>query len=491
MGHDDTSIAALLMTIFGVLLAASVLLGRAIDRLGVPVVLVFLVLGMVSGSEGLGLPFEDYSLALRMGILALVFILFDGGLNTKWSTLRAAIAPASMLATVGVAVTAAITAAGARLAGLPWPSALLLGAVVSSTDAATVFSVLRGSGLQLKPRVGRTLELESGINDPMAVILTTALTQATLTDHPLSWSIAWLVALQLAVGTAVGLLVGYAGTRLVTLIRLRVVGLYPALTFAVALIAFGLATLLQGSGFLAVYIAAVMLGNIELPYDQGLRRIHDAAAWLAQIGMFLMLGLLVFPSQLLPVAWKGLLVAVALTFVARPVAAWLCLWPFGFSKREIGYVGWVGLRGAVPIILATIPHVAHAPDGLLIFNIVFFIVVINALVPGATLGWVTRRLGMGRKEPPAPSAVLEIMSSGSLEGEVLSFLIDESLAVVSVPLARIRFPSDAAIVLVIRGERLIAGRGTTVLQPGDHVYVACRREDRPYVELLFGRPENA
>lgn len=492
MNLSEPILTASLLAVFGLLMALSVLLGRTADRLGVPIVLLFLVLGVLAGSQGIiGVPFEDYRFAFRIGTIALILILFDGGLNTSAASLRRAIAPASALATVGVVITAGLAAIGARLVGVPWPQAMLLGAVVSSTDAATVFAVLRGSRLQLQQRVGTTLELESGLNDPMAVILTTAITQSMASGLPLRWSLIGWVILELALGALLGAATALGAAYLLKRIRLQTIGLFPVFTLGVALLAFGITTLLHGSGFLAVYIAAIILGNTELPSRSGLRRIHDALAWLGQIGMFIMLGLLVFPSQLIGVAWIGLLIALFLTFIARPVAAFICLLPFGFPKREIGYIGWAGLRGAVPIILATIPIMAHVEGAQWIFNVVFFIVVINAIVPGATLGWITRRLGLDEPEPPAPAAVLEIISTQPFRGEILSFFIDPTLAVSNISLARIHFPHDAAVILVVRGQNLIAGRGNTVLQPGDHVYVACQPEDRPYVELLFGRPEEA
>jgi cell volume regulation protein A len=255
------------------------------------------------------------------------------------------------------------------------------------------------------------------------------------------------------------------------------------------LLSFGVTTLLNGSGFLAVYVTAIVLGNTDLPYRAGLRRIHDALAWLSQIGMFLVLGLLVYPREVLDVKWTGLAVAAVLTLLARPAAVWACLWPFKYSPREINYISWVGLRGAVPIILATIPVLSGVEGSSRIFNVVFFVVVINAIIPGTTLKWVTRRLKLDEAEPPAPAAELEITAMQPFRGEIHSYFIDPTLAVSNVALASIRFPANSAVILVVRGQELIAPRGNTVLTPGDHVYVLCTASDRPYVQLLFGRPE--
>src|SRR4051812_25606228 len=295
MPHEPEA-TALLLTTCGLLLGISVIFSRASQRTGIPIALLFIVVGMLAGSEGLGhIAFDDYRFAFRVGGVALALILFDGGLNTPLATVRKAAAPAGLLATVGVAGTAVLVAAVAHALGLSWPEALLIGAVVSSTDAAAVFSVLRGSGTNLKRRVGTTLEVESGINDPVAVILTTALTHNLITAGRTSiWLMAGEAVVQMLVGGALGLAFGYGGRALLTRIRLPAGGLYPVLTLAIALLAFAVPTLLYGSGFLAVYVAGVVLGNGALPYRAGLLRVHDSLAWLSQVAMFLVLGLLAF-----------------------------------------------------------------------------------------------------------------------------------------------------------------------------------------------------
>ena len=491
MPTSEPFATALLLAIAGLLMGASVLMSRASNRIGVPIVLLFLCIGMLAGSEGVGrIDFEDYGFAFRLGSLALALILFDGGLNTPLAALRRTWAPAGLLATIGVALTALLIAMPAHFWGLSWPEALVLGAVVSSTDAASVFSVLRGSGLQLKRRVGTTLELESGLNDPVAVILTTALTANLMHPGALSAGrIVLEVLLQLAIGGALGVGIGLGGRWLLRRYPLPTGGLYPALTLAFALLAYGVTTLVHGSGFLAVYLAGMVLGNGPLPYHNGLLRVHDALAWLAQIGMFLILGLLVFPSRLLEVAPTGLGLAILLAFVARPLVAALCLAWFRYPSREVAYIGWVGLRGAVPIVLATYPVLVGAPGADRIFHVVFFIVVANALVPGATVAWVTRRLGLQQAEVPAPQAVLAIESRLPLEGELMSFYVDEALVVTGASLRDLDFPEGSSVTLIVRGNRLIPPRGSTVLQAGDHVYVLAQPEDKPLIQLMFGRPE--
>jgi potassium/hydrogen antiporter len=491
MPTSEPFATALLLAVAGLLMGASVLFSRASNRIGVSIVLLFLCIGMLAGSEGIGgIAFEDYGFAFRLGSLALALILFDGGLNTPLSALRRTWAPAGALATVGVVLTALLIAVPAHWWGLSWPQALVLGAVVSSTDAASVFAVLRGSGLQLKRRVGTTLELESGLNDPVAVILTTALTANLLApDEAVGGRIVLEVLLQLGVGTALGIGVGRGGRWLLRRFPLQTGGLYPALTLALALVAFGVTTLLHGSGFLAVYLAGMVLGNGPLPYHNGLLRVHDALAWLSQIGMFLILGLLVFPSGLVEVAPIGLGLALLLAIVARPAIIALCLAPFRYPRREVVYIGWVGLRGAVPIVLATYPVLVGAPGADRIFHVVFFIVVVNAIVPGATVAWVTRRLGLQKAEAPAPQAVLAIESRLPLEGELMSFYVDEALVVMGATLEDLEFPDGSSVTLIVRGNRLIPPKGSTVLQSGDHVYVVAQPEDRGLIQLMFGRPE--
>jgi potassium/hydrogen antiporter len=491
MNSAEPNATALLLTTCGVLLAVSVVFSRASQRAGVPIALIFLVIGMVAGSEGIGrIAFEDYRVAFRLGSVALALILFDGGLNTPVGAVRKVWAPAGVLATLGVVLVAGLVAVVGRLLGLEWSEALLIGAVVSSTDAAAVFAVLRGSGLHLKRRVGLTLEVESGANDPMAVILTTTLTQNLLHPEQISLlAIAGEIGLQLLVGGVVGLGVGYGGRLLLGRLYLPSGGLYPALTLAMAFLAFGVATLALGSGFLAVYLAGLVLGNGPLPYRASTLRVHDALAWLSQIGMFLILGLLVFPSRLLDVAGIGVGISLALALLIRPVVVAVLLQPFRYPAREQLFIGWTGLRGAVPVVLGTFPVLAGAPGAGRIFDLVFFIVVASAIVPGMTIAAVARRLGLHAPEPPAPQAVLAVESRMPLRGELLSFYIDEAVAVSGVALEELEFPDGAAVALIVRGDALVPPKGSTVLQPGDHVYVIAQREDLPLIWLMFGRAE--
>jgi cell volume regulation protein A len=481
---------AVLLTGAGLLVATGVLVSRTSGRVGVPAALLFLAVGLLAGSEGVGrIAFEDYGLTFRVGTVALVLILFDGGLNTPWASVRRVAAPAGLLATVGVVGTAGLAALLAWWLGLPGPLALLFGAIVSSTDAAAVFSVLRGGGLELRRRVGTLLELESGINDPMAVILTLAFTGLAAHGESPGWRTAAEVAAQLAVGLGAGVAIGFGARALMVRARLSAAGLYPVLSISLALLAYGLPTLMWGSGFLAVFAAAVVMGNGPLPYLPALRRIHDALAWFSQVAMFLLLGMLAFPSRLAAQAAAGLELAAVLALVARPAVVAACLAPFGYTGREIVFVSWVGLRGAVPILLATFPVLAGVPGAHGVFDLVFFVVVLSFAVQGGTIRWLARRLGLEQPGPPPARAVLELVSTRDLPGEVLTFHVEPASAVAGTRISDLPFPEDSAVMLVVRGRALVAPRGRTVLQPGDHVYVFASPQDAPLVRLLFGREQ--
>jgi cell volume regulation protein A len=487
---NEFTTSAVLLVVCGLLLVTSVVSTRGALRTGVPVALLFLGLGMLAGEDGvLGIEFADYGLAFKVGTLALVLILLDGGLNTSFASVRASLAPSIVLATVGVVATAAVVALGGVALGLPLVQAVLLGAIVSSTDAATVFAVLRGSRVQLEKRVARTLELESGLNDPMAVILVVAASEWALGGAADPWALAWQVPAQLVLGAAFGVAFGLGGRWLLQRLRASAGGLYVVATMGIALLAFGVATLAGGSGFLAVYVAAMFIGNGRIPYRASLLRIHDALAWLSQVTMFLVLGLLATPHRILDSLGTSVAIALGLAIVARPLAVALCLVPFRYPWRETVYISWVGLRGAVPVVLATFPVLAGVPDAEQVFDIVMVVVAVNALIPGATIKRVTRLLGQQSDARPPPAAVLEIASTRMLDGEIVSYHIDSNVIVCDSPVSQIPFPDGASILLIVRGEKLHAARGSTVLQDGDHVYVFARDRDLAALSLLFGQPE--
>jgi len=476
----------------GTLLLAAALAGRVSSRFGVPVLVLFLALGMLAGSDGIGgIAFDDYATTYRVGTVALVLILFDGGLRTSIAVVRKGIAPAGALATAGVLLTAGAIGAGAHALGFSWTQGMLLGAIVSPTDAAAVFSVLRGGGAHLRERVGAVVELESGLNDPMSVLLTVALATAAVEHRDIAiGALALRVIAQLAIGAAIGAATGFVARTLFVRLPIRTLALFPVATLAFAFVAYGAASLAFGSGFLAVYVAGVTIGNARLPSRASLLRVHDFVAWAGQIVMFVVLGLLAFPHRVLAVAPTGLVLAALLAFVARPLAVAACLAPFGFRLREIALVGWVGLRGAVPIVLATIPVLARVEEAERLFDVVFFVVLVSALVQGGTTRRLAEALKLADAAAPTPAALVEIQSLRALREDILSFFIARSSAVCGARIADIPFPPRSSVMLVVREGALVAPKGDTVLAAGDHVFVFCTHDDAPLVRLMFGRAED-
>ena len=392
----------------GVLLLASSLASRLSDALGVPALLLFLGVGMLAGSEGIGgIDFDSYELAQRLGTVALLIILFTGGLHTRWAEVKPVLAPGLLLSTFGVVTTTALlggfawfmlgtyTSFDLGQAGLSWLEALLLGAIVSSTDAAAVFSVFRTSEVQPLPRLRFLLEFESGSNDPLAVLLTTLILGVMATGGDLApGDVVATLLLQFFGGGMVGGLVGWAAAGVVNRWKLAGDGGYPVLVFACGLVAFGAAAALGGNGFLAVYLGGLVLGNRLEVHRQSVVEFHDSLSWLMEILMFVMLGLLVFPSELASVAPVAIAMALFLMLVARPLSVFVCLLPFRYKPRELSYVSWIGLRGSVPIILATFPATYDVAGANEIFNVVFFIVLTSVLLQGFTLVPATRLFGV-------------------------------------------------------------------------------------------------
>lgn len=488
---DPTS-GSLFLAGAGVLLLAAVLLSPVSQRLGVPMMLVFLVVGMLAGEEGPGgIPFEDYETSFDLGTLALVLILFDGGLNTRLETLRSAARPAVVLATLGVLLTAGLTAGAALLLGLSTPVAVLVGCVVSSTDAAAVFSVLRGGGIRLRGRTAAILEVESGLNDPMAMLLTVVGAEAFVASGSLGGGTVLLLSQQLVFGLLGGVAIGLLGRTVLRHATLPAAGLYPVVSVATALLAFGAATLLDGSGLLSVYLAGVIVGDGRVPYRPWILHVHDTVAWLAQLGMFLMLGLLVFPSALVPIADEALLIAAILALFARPVAVLASLAPFALETKERFFISWVGLRGAVPIILATYPVVRGVPAAHEIFNVVFFVVLANGIVQGGSVAWLARRWGLAAPATIAPPASIEMVSRQALAGAFRWLYVHPGTAVPDALVRDLPLPEGCLVTLVLRGEQVIPPRGDTRLEAGDHVCLFSTLAHDPLLGLLFANPDDA
>ena len=392
-----------LLLVSSLLLLLSIFAWKVSSRLGIPALLLFLGIGMLAGSDGPGgIYFDDALVAQSVGVVALAFILFAGGLETDWKVVRPVLGGALSLSTIGVLLTAVIVAIFALIVlHFSFAEGLLLGAIVSATDAAAVFSVLGARNLHLKGKLLPLLELESGTNDPMAVFLTIGLTRQLTNPHESVLGMLLLFVQQMGVGAVVGLLIGLAAIWLISHLNLDVEGLYRVFTIALVLFAYGLTAWLGGSGFLAVYLVGLLLSNSSVQQVERLSRFHDSLAWLMQIAMFLILGLLVFPSRLPAVAVSGLLITGAAVFRARPVSVLIALLPVKTSLQEKLFVGWVGLRGAVPIVLATFPLLAGLSKASFLFDLVFFVVLASVLLQGMSVPFVAQWLGV---IAPAPAA---------------------------------------------------------------------------------------
>ena len=442
-----------LVTLIGALmLVISIMLSPLSSRLGMPVLLIFLVVGMIMGEDGPGgILFDDFELAFLIANLALGVILLDGGMRTRAETFRVGLRPALVLASAGVF----LTASGAGLVAwwvfdMHWLTALLIGAIISSTDAAAVFSLLQGRGLHLNERVSATLEIESGSNDPMAIFLTLMLvTMIEAGGTSEGWMAMMMLVKQFGIGGAVGVAGGFIVVELANRVRLTP-SLYPLLVVAAGIMVFSGTNALGGSGFLAIYLAGVVVGNRPVRMMPMILQVHDGLAWLAQLCLFLMLGLLVTPSELLPLAGGGLILALALIFLIRPLTVMATLWPFGFNRRELGFISWVGLRGAVPIVLALFPIIAGLPEAQLIFHVAFFIVLVSLVVQGTTMAPLARklRLEVPAGEDPYRRLPLDVPAAG--DHELMLFPLRGGAWESPRPLGQLRLPDNTAIAGVFR-----------------------------------------
>jgi cell volume regulation protein A len=470
MGDEGSLIlgAGLLLAIG---LAASLLAGR----LRIPGLVLFLGVGMLVGSDGLGLiAFDDYRLARTIGIIALALILFEGGLAAGFQEIRPVLGSALSLATLGTLLTAVVTGLAAYwVLDVSLLRGMLVGAIVSATDGAAIFALLRGS--TLKRRLARTLEGEAGMNDPVAVLLVLGFIEwIKRPDYGIA-DMALLFVQQLGIGAVAGIVVGWLAVQAFRRARLATGGLYPVASLAVVAIAFGLADVLHGSGFLAVYLAGLAMGSANLPARQTVHVFHDGLAWVAQLAMFLALGLLVFPHQLDGIAWQGTLIALVLVFVARPLGVVIAtaFAPLGIGDRLV--LGWAGLRGAVPVVLATFPVIEGIDKDHEFFNIAFFAVLVSTLLQGSTFEPLARALGATTEEPALPRPLVEVGTIRQLGADVVEVPISEGDAAIGVRVRDLGLPRDALVNVLVRGDEALPPRGSTRLEAGDRLYIVARQ----------------
>lgn len=470
------------------LLIVGVMTTKFSSRMGVPALVLFIAVGMLIGSDGLGIIyFDNANYAQLIGIMALVIILFEGGLQTKWSTVRPVAIPSLSLATLGVVLTTSVVAVAAKMIlDVSWLEGFLFGAIVGSTDAAAVFAVLKGQNI--RARLGATLEAESGTNDPMAVFLTLSFIQLILSNQPNFLLMAGSFFWQMGIGLLLGLVLGKLAATAINRINLDSSGLYPVFALAFALLTYSVTALIGASGLLAVYVAALVIGNSEdLTYRQSIFRFNEGFAWMMQILMFILLGLLVFPTQLftLSVMLKGLLLSVILILVARPIAVFISLIGLKYHIKEKVFLSWAGLRGAVPIVLATFPMIAGMQNSQLFFNVVFFVVLTSALIQGSTISHFAKWLGLTGVKKVQTSHSLELVSIGQSNAEIIEFLVDEESVINGMKIKDIKFPNKVLVNAIIRNNNLVTPTGKTEILADDILYVLTSRESKKQLKELI------
>ncbi|MBO9323988.1 MAG: potassium/proton antiporter [Roseiflexus sp.] len=482
----------LILTIAALLLILSIIAGKASLQFGLPAPLLFLIIGMLAGSNGpIGIYFDDAWLAQSVGVLALVLILFSGGLGTDWQMIRPVLWTGLILANLGVLISALLVAIAAHLLlQFSILEGFLLGAIISSTDAAAVFAVMRTRDVNLRDNLEGLIELESGSNDPIAVFLTIGLTMVLADPSRSLASLAPLFVLQMTVGGVAGYAMGRLMAITINRAKLQLEGLYPALALGLVLFTYGSTALINGSGFLAVYLAGIVLGNCNFAHKRSLIRFYDGLAWLMQIAMFLVLGLLVYPSRIVPIIGEGLLMSAFLVFVARPIAVFVSLAFSRYDWRAKVMVSWAGLRGAAPIVLATFPLLAGLDRAGMVFNLVFFIVLTSVLIQGTTIAHVARWLGV---QQPRPQATFhypqEFIPQISASSQLVELTVVPGSPACGRAIMELGLPRGALVVLINRSDDSLVPDGTTILEPGDRVLLLAERSALDDVRRVLSNVE--
>lgn len=462
-----------------ILIFVSVVSSKLSDKFGIPILLLFLTIGMLAGSEGIGgIYFDDAQLAKSIGVVALIFIIFSGGLDTHWKDTKSVILPGAVLSTAGVLMTAIFTGFFAiYILKFSLLEGMLLGSIVSSTDAPAVFSVLRSKRISLKQPLKPLLEFESGSNDPMAIFLTVGFISILTVKNMDITALIPKFMLDMSVGALIGYLMAKFIVFFINRLKLGYEGLYPVIMISLVLLTYVIAVFLKGNGILAVYLAGLMLGKAEFPNKKMIMRFHDGLAWLAQIVMFITLGLLVFPSHIVPLIGAGFLLTFLLMVVARPVSVLLCLLPFKINMRKKVMVAWVGLRGSVPIILATFPFVAGIPQADTIFNIVFFVVIMSVFIQGTSIPILSKILKLDVPLANKTNYPIEFEKTAALDAEMIDVIVPFDSEVVGKMIGDLDIPEKCLIILIGRGGKFVIPSGDMVIESGDVLLVLANTAD--------------
>ncbi|MDO7904850.1 potassium/proton antiporter [Paenibacillus sp. JX-17] len=478
---EQTALIDSIILLLSGLLLVGVLTTKFSNRFGMPALVLFIIVGMALSRF---VYFDNAFITQLVGILALIIILFEGGMQTKFSHIKPVIKPALSLATLGVIATTAVVGICATfILGVDWKEGLLFGAIVGSTDAAAVFSVLGGKNI--KNKLTSTLEAESGSNDPMAVFLTVSLIE--LIHHPDESLILLVLRFfwEMGFGLFLGFVIGRIAVYVINKINFDSSGLYPVMAVAFAILAYAAASLSEASGLLAVYVMAIVLGNSDLTYKRSIIHFNNGFAWMVQIMMFVLLGLLVFTEQLFDIIWQGIALSLILMFIARPIGVFIALLVSKFSVSEKLFISWAGLRGAVPIVLATYPLLDRLEHGQLFFNVVFFVVLTSAIIQGTTIMPLATRLGLADEQLDNNPSLLELVSVGKTSSEINHIQVKPSMSISGKQIQDINLPDDILFTAIIRGEEIVTPRGNTVIEPGDTLYVLSPKAKRKRMKELF------